>query len=99
MLYDTCDYHILHYSPLITLHHITTVLIVDLTSKRMNNSLIHSFTIRQKQTSKWRKEFSEAENINDKIYKVGMVLVVFGISLYLLTKIRKHILYIVLYCL
>ena len=38
MLYDTCDYHILHYSKLIIVHHITTVLIVNLTSKRMNNS-------------------------------------------------------------
>ena len=38
MLYDTCDYHILHYTKLIIVHPITTVLIVDLTSKRMNNS-------------------------------------------------------------
>ena len=38
MLYDTCDYHILHYSKLIIVHHITKVLIVNLTSKRMNNS-------------------------------------------------------------
>ena len=38
MLYDTCDYHILHYSKLIIVHRITTVLIVNLTSKRMNNS-------------------------------------------------------------
>ena len=38
MLYDTCDYHILNYSKLIIAHHITTVLIVNLTSKRMNNS-------------------------------------------------------------
>ena len=38
MLYDTCDYHILHYSKLIIVHPITTVLIVNLTSKRMNNS-------------------------------------------------------------
>ena len=37
MLYDTCNYHILHYSKLIIVHPITTVLIVDLTSKRMNN--------------------------------------------------------------
>ena len=38
MLYDTCDYHILHYSKLFNVHPITTVLIVDLTSKRMINS-------------------------------------------------------------
>ena len=38
MLYDTCDYHILHYSKLIIVHPITTVLIVNLTSKRMVNS-------------------------------------------------------------
>ena len=38
MLYDTCNYHILYYSKLIIVHPITTVLIVDLTSKRMNNS-------------------------------------------------------------
>ena len=38
MLYDTCDYHILHYSKLIIVHPITTVRIVNLTSKRMNNS-------------------------------------------------------------
>ena len=38
MSYDTCDYHILHYSKLIIVHRITTVLIVNLTSKRMNNS-------------------------------------------------------------
>ena len=38
MPYDTCDYHILHYSKLIIVHPITTVLIVDLTSTRMNNS-------------------------------------------------------------
>ena len=38
MLYDTCDYHTLHYSKLIIVHPITTVLIVNLTSKRMNNS-------------------------------------------------------------
>ena len=38
MLYDTCNYHILHYSKLIIVHPITTILIVDLTSKRMNNS-------------------------------------------------------------
>ena len=37
-LYDTCDYHILHYSKLIIVHPITTVPIVYLTSKRMNNS-------------------------------------------------------------
>ena len=40
MLYDTCDYYILHYSKLIVAHHITTVLIVNLTSKRMNNSCV-----------------------------------------------------------
>ena len=28
MLYDTCNYHILHYSKLIIVHRITTVLIV-----------------------------------------------------------------------
>ena len=39
MLYDTCDYLILHYSKSIIVHRITTVLIVDLTSKRMNNSM------------------------------------------------------------
>ena len=38
MLYDTCDYHILHYSKVIIVHRITTVLTVNLTSKRMNNS-------------------------------------------------------------
>ena len=38
MLYDTSNYHILHYSKLIIVHPIATVLIVDLTSKRMNNS-------------------------------------------------------------
>ena len=38
MLYDTCNYHILHYSKLIIAYPITTVLIVNLTSKRMNNS-------------------------------------------------------------
>ena len=45
MLYDTCDYHILHYSNLIIVHHITTVtvLIVNLTSKRMNNSCAEFF--------------------------------------------------------
>ena len=37
MLYDTCNYHILHYSKLIIVHPITTVLIVNLTSKRMGN--------------------------------------------------------------
>ena len=40
MLYDTCNYHILHYSKLIIVHPITTVLIVNLTSKRMNNSMV-----------------------------------------------------------
>ena len=40
MLYDTCNYHILHYSKLIIVHPITTVglLIVDLTFNSMNNS-------------------------------------------------------------
>ena len=38
MLYDICNYHILHYSKLIIVHLITTVLIVNLTSKGMNNS-------------------------------------------------------------
>ena len=38
MLYDTCAYYILHYSKLIIVHRITTVLIVNLISKRMNNS-------------------------------------------------------------
>ena len=38
MLYDTCNYHILYYSKLINVHPITTVLKVNLTSKRMNNS-------------------------------------------------------------
>ena len=38
MLYDTCDYHILPNSKLIIVHPITTVHIVNLTSKRMNNS-------------------------------------------------------------
>ena len=38
MLYDTCNYHIVHYSKLITVHPITTVLLVDLTSKKVNNS-------------------------------------------------------------
>ena len=38
MLYDTFDYHILYYSKLIIVRPITTVPIVDLTSKRMNNS-------------------------------------------------------------
>ena len=38
MLYDTSNYHMLHYSKLIILHPITTELIVNLTSKRMNNS-------------------------------------------------------------
>ena len=33
MLYDTCDYHILHYSKLIIVHPITTVLI--------HSSLLH----------------------------------------------------------
>ena len=37
MLYDTWDYHILYYSKLIIVPPITTVLIVNLTSKRMNN--------------------------------------------------------------
>ena len=32
MLYDTCNYHTLHYSKLIIGHPITTVLIVNLTS-------------------------------------------------------------------
>ena len=32
MLYDTCDYHILHYSKLIIVHPITTVLIAGLGS-------------------------------------------------------------------
>ena len=41
MLYDICNYHILHYSKLITVHHITTVLIiVNLTSKNINNSCV-----------------------------------------------------------
>ena len=38
MLFDTCNYHILHYSKLIIVHPISTVLIVNLTSKRVNNS-------------------------------------------------------------
>ena len=38
MLYDTCNYHILYHSKLINVHPITTVLTVNLTSKRMNNS-------------------------------------------------------------
>ena len=38
MLYDTCNYNILHNSKLIIVHPITTVLIVNLTSMRMNNS-------------------------------------------------------------
>ena len=38
MLYDTCHYHILHYSKLIIVHRITTLLIVNLLTKRMNNS-------------------------------------------------------------
>ena len=38
MLYGTCNYHILYYSKLINVHPITTVLIVNLTSKRMNSS-------------------------------------------------------------
>ena len=37
MLYDTCDYHILQYSKLIIVNPITTILIVNLTSKGMNN--------------------------------------------------------------
>ena len=37
MLYDTFNDHILYYSKLIIVDLITTVLIVDLTSKRMNN--------------------------------------------------------------
>ena len=38
MLYNTFNYHILYYSKLIIVHPITTVLIVDLTFNRMNNS-------------------------------------------------------------
>ena len=35
---DTFNYHILYYSKLIIVHPITTVLIVNMASKRMNNS-------------------------------------------------------------
>ena len=35
MLYDTCNYHILHYSKLIIVSPITTVLIVNLTPKKI----------------------------------------------------------------
>ena len=38
MLYDTFNDQIFHHSKSVTVHHITTVLIVDLTSKRVNNS-------------------------------------------------------------
>ena len=37
MLYNTFNYRILHYSKLIIVHPITTVLIVDLTFNRTNN--------------------------------------------------------------
>ena len=41
MLYDTFNYHILQFLKLIIVHHITTVLVIDLTSKRINNSVRH----------------------------------------------------------
>ena len=47
MLCDTCNYHILHYSKLITVHPITAVLIVNLTSKRMKNSCVHATVTKQ----------------------------------------------------
>ena len=37
-LYDTFNYHIFHYSRFIIVHHITTVLNINLTSNNMNNS-------------------------------------------------------------
>ena len=50
MLYGTCNYHILYYSKLIIVHHITKVLIVNLTSKRINtpvrycDKIVHRMT-------------------------------------------------------
>ena len=51
MLYDTCNYHILHYSKLIIVHPITTVLIVNLRSKRMNNSCAYCDKIVHRMTN------------------------------------------------
>ena len=43
MLYDICNYHILHYSKLIIVRPITTIRIVNLTSKRMHK-IVHRMT-------------------------------------------------------